>query len=142
MTTLEILLTQLAISLAVVILYHLWASRHKPPAPITPAPDLNPNINTNINTNINHNHNTNIQSLSPAHLAAPPASPLPASPVPAVAAPVPTPPEIIAAIAAAITLVLGPHRVVAIQQIAAPVPDVNVWALEGRMKHFMSHKVR
>ncbi|HXR08893.1 MAG TPA: hypothetical protein VN765_16260 [Candidatus Acidoferrum sp.] len=128
MTTLEILLTQIAISLVVVILYHLWASRHKPPAPITPAPNLN--------------LNPNLKSLSPAHQAAPPASPLPASPVPAVAAQVPTPPEIIAAIAAAIAVVIGPHRVVAIQQIAAPAPDVNVWALEGRMKHFMSHKVR
>jgi hypothetical protein len=54
----------------------------------------------------------------------------------------PPPPEILAVIAAAITVALGrPHRVVSIEQ-SAYTPEVNVWALEGRMKQFMSHKVR
>lgn len=53
-------------------------------------------------------------------------------------------PETIAVIAAAIAVVLGrPHRVVSVHQTQqAPLPEVNVWALEGRMKQFMSHKVR
>ncbi len=55
----------------------------------------------------------------------------------------PLPPEILAVIAAAITVVLGrPHRVVSVQPAAARTPDVNVWALEGRIEQFMSHKIR
>ena len=53
----------------------------------------------------------------------------------------PVPPEILAVIAAAVSVVLGrAHRVVSVQQ--SPTPEMNVWALEGRMKQFMSHKVR
>jgi len=29
-----------------------------------------------------------------------------------------------------------------VQQAEAQMPEVNVWALEGRVKQFMSHKVR
>jgi len=55
----------------------------------------------------------------------------------------PLPPEMLAVIAAAIAVVLGqPHRVVSVQQAAAQTPEVNVWALEGRMEQFMSHKIR
>ncbi len=54
-----------------------------------------------------------------------------------------TPPEILAVIAAAIAVVLGrPHRVVSVQQGLARTPEVNVWAMEGRVEQFMSHKVR
>ncbi len=132
MQSLEIILTQMVISLVVVALYHLWSSRNKHPA----AP--------NLNFNLNPNPNLNLPSVSPVIVpglvVTRPTPPKPA-PVPA-PQPEPAPPEIIAAIAAAITVVLGPHRVVAIQQVAAPPPELNVWALEGRMKHFMSHKVR
>jgi hypothetical protein len=160
MQTLEIILTQVVISLVVVALYHLWTSRNKQPA--------SPNLN------LNPDHLPNQPSLNkPSYGAASPLavpSPLPSDlsrrslgeggwrgegqgevrvssaeqsairhPPSAIE---PAPPEIVAAIAAAITVVLGPHRVVAIQQVAAPAPELNVWALEGRMKHFMSHKVR
>jgi hypothetical protein len=78
----------------------------------------------------------------------------PASAPPVLVAPIPAPlksspaaekvpPEVIAVIAAAIAVVIGrPHRVLSVQQGLASTPEVNVWALEGRMEHFMSHKVR
>jgi hypothetical protein len=106
--TISALLSQVAVSLLVVLLYHLWVSRKKQPAPappVVPAPVVTPPV------------------------ASPAADPMP--------------PETLAVIAAAIAVVLGrPHRVVAVQQAAAPMPEVNVWALEGRVKQFMSHKVR
>jgi hypothetical protein len=53
------------------------------------------------------------------------------------------PPEVLAVIAAAIAVGLdGPHRILSVQQADLPAPDVNVWALEGRLQHFLSHKVR
>jgi hypothetical protein len=105
--SLTTLLIQLAISLLVVALYHLWVSRKSRPAP------------------------------------APPVVPPPvAQPDVSVAAEA-MPPELLAVIAAAITVVLDqPPGVFSVQQAAAPAPEVNVWALEGRMKQFMSHKVR
>ena len=53
-------------------------------------------------------------------------------------------PEIAAAIAAAVSVVLDrPYRLVAVQPVTAPVvPHLNVWAFEGRTQLFMSHKVR
>jgi len=53
-------------------------------------------------------------------------------------------PEIAAVIAAAIAVYLDrPYRLVAVQQVTAPVvPHLNVWAFEGRTQLFMSHKVR
>jgi len=53
-------------------------------------------------------------------------------------------PEISAVIAAAISVFLDrPYRLVAVQQVTAPVvPHLNVWAFEGRTQLFMSHKVR
>lgn len=131
MSIIEIIVTQVAITLVVVALYHLWVSRKTSP------PSSTPNLNLN---------------LPPSPAATPPA-PSPAKIfAPAVAAPIvlpprtlpvagPTPPEILAVIAAAVSVVLGrAHRVVAVQQ--SPIPEMNVWALEGRMKQFMSHKVR
>ena len=136
MSTLEIIASQVVISvvvaLGVVALYHLLSSRNKQPAPPNPAPTLN--LNPNLNLNL-----PSAPPAKPAALLAAP--PLPPAPVPA-PRPQSTPPEIVAVIAAAIAAVFGPHRVLAIQQVAAPAPEVNVWALEGRMKQFMSHKVR
>jgi hypothetical protein len=52
-------------------------------------------------------------------------------------------PEIAAAIAAAISITMDrPYRIVSVQQITAPVPHLNVWALEGRTQIFQSRKVR
>jgi len=120
MSTPELILIQFAISLFVVALYHLWVSRKQPSAP----PNLNPNPSSD-------------------------------SPAPSLASPIPTPPktvpatdqlthEILAVIAAAISVALGqPHRVLSVQQSsAARAPEINVWALEGRLEQFKSHKVR
>jgi hypothetical protein len=102
------LLIQVAISVVVVTFYHLWVSRKKQPAPVSPV------------------------IVTP--VATPPKAPPTVEPVP---------PEILAVIAAAVAVVLGrPHRVVSVQQAAAQTPEVNVWALEGRMEQFMSHKIR
>jgi hypothetical protein len=53
-------------------------------------------------------------------------------------------PQIAAVIAAAVSVVLDqPYRLVAVQQVTAPVvPHLNVWAVEGRTQIFMSHRVR
>jgi hypothetical protein len=135
MTITEIIVTQVAITLVVVALYHLWVSRKASPTNAPPNLNLNPNLKP------------------PSFPAATPPAPSPAKiSAPAVAAPIvlppttlpvagPTPPEILAVIAAAVSVVLGrAHRVVSVQQ--SPIPEMNVWALEGRMKQFMSHKVR
>jgi hypothetical protein len=51
--------------------------------------------------------------------------------------------EIAAVIAAAVAVVLDqPYRLVSVQQVATPVPYLNVWALEGRTQIFQSHKIR
>ena len=52
--------------------------------------------------------------------------------------------EIAAVIAAAVATVLdGPLKILHVQQVTAPVPAyLNVWAHEGRLQIFMSHKVR
>jgi hypothetical protein len=101
-------LIQIAISLGVVTIYHLWVSRKQQPAPAPPV------------------------------VVAPVAPPPKTSPAPETIAP-----EMLAVIAAAITVVLGrPHRVVSVQQAAAHTPEANVWALEGRVEQFMSHRVR
>lgn len=54
------------------------------------------------------------------------------------------PPHIAAVIAAAVSVVLDqPYLLVSVQQVTAPVvPNLNVWAVEGRTQIFMSHKVR
>lgn len=53
------------------------------------------------------------------------------------------PPEIAAAIAAAIAVLFSqPYRLVSVQKVVIPVPHVNVWALEGRSEIFQSHKLR
>jgi len=109
------LLIQVAISLLVVTLYHLWASRKKQAAPVSQQPVL----------------------LSPVVLA--PFVTSPKTP-PAVEA---VPPEILAVIAAAIAVILGrPHQVVSVQQAVALAPEGNAWAREGRVEQFLSHRVR
>jgi len=121
MSTLEIVLSQVAISLLVVTIYHLWVSRERKAAPPSPAL-LMPGI-------------PSVAKPVPAEAALPPTK------IAAVAEQMP--PEILAVIAAAIEVVLGqPHRVVSVQPVTAPMPELNVWALEGRMDQFKSHKVR
>jgi hypothetical protein len=52
-------------------------------------------------------------------------------------------PEIAAVIAAAVSVLFKrPYRLVSVQQVASPVPHLNVWALEGRTQIFQSHKIR
>jgi hypothetical protein len=52
-------------------------------------------------------------------------------------------PELVAVISAAVAAVLDrPYRLVSVQPVAAPVPHLNVWALEGRTQIFQSHKIR
>jgi len=53
-------------------------------------------------------------------------------------------PQIAAVIAAAVSVVMDqPFRLVSVQQVTVPVvPHLNVWAVEGRTRIFMSHKVR
>jgi hypothetical protein len=52
-------------------------------------------------------------------------------------------PEIAAVIAAAVAVTINrPYRLVSVQQVATPVPHLNVWALEGRTQIFQSHKIR
>lgn len=51
--------------------------------------------------------------------------------------------ETVAIISAAVASVLDrPYRLVSVQLVAAPVPHLNVWALEGRTQIFQSHKIR
>ena len=117
MSTPELLLSQVATALLVVALYHLWASRKKHPSP----PILNPNPNLPLAATLTQ--------------VAPPAVVSPTPSVTAVAAPVAdqVPPEILAVIAAAITVVLGqPHRVVSVQQAAAFPPPGNECLGPGR----------
>jgi hypothetical protein len=113
--SLPALLIQVAISLLVVTLYHLWVSRKKQAAPVSQQPvPLSPVV------------------LAP--VATPPKTP------PAVEA---VPPEILAVIAAAIAVILGrPHHVVSVQQAAVLAPEGNAWAREGRVEQFLSHRVR
>lgn len=51
--------------------------------------------------------------------------------------------ELVAVISAAVAVILErPYRLVSVQLVAAPVPHLNVWALEGRTQIFQSHKIR
>jgi hypothetical protein len=51
--------------------------------------------------------------------------------------------ELVAVISAAVAAVLErPYRLVSVQPVVAPVPHLNVWALEGRTQIFQSHKIR
>jgi hypothetical protein len=51
--------------------------------------------------------------------------------------------ETVAIISAAIAAILDrPYRLVSVQPVTAPVPHLNVWALEGRTQIFQSHKIR
>ncbi|MGD0815007.1 MAG: hypothetical protein ABSA83_15485 [Verrucomicrobiota bacterium] len=119
------LLTQIAISLLVVTLYHLWVSRAKQatPAPRQPVP---------------------MAPVVPAPVVAAPIVPAPVVATPkATLAVEPLQPELLAVISAAIAVVLGrPHRVVSVQHAVALAPEGNAWAMEGRVEHFLSHRVR
>jgi hypothetical protein len=121
MSTSELLLSQGAISLLVVTFYHVWMSRRKQAAPPVSA----------------------IAMPSAPSVAMPAVSGVIAPPTKTTPMAEQMPPEILAIIAAAIAVVLGqPYRVVSVQPSVAPVPELNVWALEGRMDQFKSHKVR
>jgi hypothetical protein len=51
--------------------------------------------------------------------------------------------ETVAIISAAVSAMLErPFRMVSVKLVAAPVPHLNVWALEGRTQIFHSHKIR
>jgi len=51
--------------------------------------------------------------------------------------------QTVAVISAAVAAILDrPYRLVSVQLVAAPVPHLNVWALEGRTQIFQSHKIR
>jgi hypothetical protein len=51
--------------------------------------------------------------------------------------------ETVAVISAAIAAIFDrPYRLVSVQPVTAPVPHLNVWALEGRTQIFQSHKIR
>jgi hypothetical protein len=51
--------------------------------------------------------------------------------------------ETVAIISAAVAAILDrPYRLVSVQLVVAPVPHLNVWALEGRTQIFQSHKIR
>lgn len=72
------------------------------------------------------------------------------APAPAIAAPVVADveieaidPKVVAAIAAAITVVLDqPYRIVDIHAAGHSVGMTSAWAIEGRFQHFSSHKLR
>jgi len=116
-------ISQVIIAAVVVWLYHLWVSSRNQPVARTPEP---------------------LPAPKPAAPSQPVVLPQPVIPPAAVAVPAvakTVEPETVAVIAAAIAVVLGrPYRVVSVQ--AAQGPDVNIWALEGRVEHFMSHRVR
>ena len=51
--------------------------------------------------------------------------------------------EIVAVIAAAIAAVIDkPHRVLSVRHVIMPANPINVWALEGRVEHSTSHRLR
>jgi hypothetical protein len=51
--------------------------------------------------------------------------------------------EIAAVIAAAVAAVLDDrHRILSVQSVSAPISHLNVWAFEGRLEIFSSHKMR
>jgi hypothetical protein len=126
--SIAVILSQLVIAILVVAAYHVWASSGKQ-ADVAPRKPESPFV-----------------PPATAQVAAPPPAPVPVpipapAPLPAVVA-AETSPEILAVIAAAIAVVVGkPHRVLAIDKMVAG-PEINVWALEGRVEQFMSHKIR
>jgi hypothetical protein len=51
--------------------------------------------------------------------------------------------EIVAVIAAALAVVFDkPHKVLSVQPVTVPVPQLNVWAFEGRIELTTSHRIR
>jgi hypothetical protein len=121
MSTTELLLSQVAISLLVVAVYHAWRSGGKQAAPLVSPPMAPPPVLVE--------KNAVSPVVAPQTKAAPVAETMP--------------PEILAIIAAAIAVVLGEqYKVVSVQPSATPMPELNVWALEGRLDQFQSHRVR
>jgi hypothetical protein len=127
------IISQLIIAVVVVGIYHFWVTARKQPmATVEPAPRAE----------------SLVRAQPVALPVLPNAQPAPVTPpvvrpavsIQPIAATVE--PEIIAVIAAAVAVVLGrPYRVVSVQ--ASPLaPQGNVWALEGRIEQFMSHRVR
>ena len=79
-------------------------------------------------------HATPLSPVVLAPVATPPKTPLAVAAVPS---------EMLAVIAAAITVVLGrPCQVVSVQPAVALAPEGNAWAMEGRVEQFLSHRVR
>jgi hypothetical protein len=118
------LFSQTVIALIVVAVYHVWVSQRREQTD---------------------------QSITPV-VRQPPAI-VPASVVMAPQQTPPSPPpvsksvdslegEIAAVIAAAVSVVLdGPLRILSVQPVTA-TPYLNVWAFEGRLEIFTSHRVR
>jgi hypothetical protein len=51
--------------------------------------------------------------------------------------------EILAVISAAIAVTLGrSHQIIAVQPAGVRAAEGNVWAIEGRVEQFLSHRVR
>jgi hypothetical protein len=117
------LASQTVIALIVVAIYHVWSSTRRGSSQIGPE---TPHVGL---------------GGTPTTRVLPQPQPLPAP----TAKPVETlEGEIAAVIAAAVATVLdGPLRILTVQQVTAPVPAyLNVWAYEGRLQIFTSHKVR
>jgi hypothetical protein len=132
------ILSQIAISLITVALYHFLVSRKKQPAPGAPPFMVSPPVVVAPAPVI-----AATAPVAPAAVVAPVIQAVAVSP-PAKSTPAAesTPPEIVAVIAAAIAVVLGrPHRVISVQQGPAQ-PLASAWAMEGRVEQFMSHRVR
>ncbi len=52
-------------------------------------------------------------------------------------------PEMVAIVAAAISVMLDrPHRLISVVPVEISLPHSNVWAIEGRSQLLISHKVR
>lgn len=118
------LLSQTVIALIVVAVYHVWINQRRgrtdrSATSVVPHPP----------------------AIVPANLVTLPRQ-TPPSPVP-VSKPVDSlEGEIAAVIAAAVSVVLdGPLRILSVQPVTA-TPYLNVWAFEGRLEIFTSHKFR
>jgi hypothetical protein len=125
-----LLVVQVAISLLVVTLYHLWVGRKKQSAPVPqqPAPVVQQPVPV---------------PQQPAPVAPVVVAPVVATPPKAPPAVETVSPEILAVIAAAIAVILDrPHRVVFVRPATALAPEGNAWAIEGRVEQFQSHRFR
>ncbi len=76
--------------------------------------------------------------VAPARIQAPAPPPVPA---PAVAAPAAIPDEIMALIAAAVAVTVGPNARVA-SVVPTPLDQQQQWSIEGRRQIYSSHQIR